>query len=270
MASALSTNEVTVLYNDVLLRGASAAEVSFWAAQIDAGTSLAQMTNTFVTSAEALTVVDPIVRLYEGLLNRAPDVAGLTFWAAQSAKGVSANAMAQAFVSSPEFAVDFGANIIAPNLIAETAFINSLYSHFLGRASDASGLAFWQGVLGTPTVVSEAAVSSAFANSAETIGDTQTGINTFLTGGANSALTGTTATTVGTPTYPTTVTTSPVAPLYTLTDTIVGGASTATEGSAVLFNLATARVAAGTQLAYTLTGVTAAEVVGGPGRSPAQ
>nr|WP_294567178.1 hypothetical protein [uncultured Rhodopila sp.] len=52
-------------------------------------------------------------------------------------------------------------------------------------------------------------------------------------------------------------------PVLTVTPSISGGAATATEGSTVTFNITEQNIAAGTVLNYTLSGVTAAEVLSG-------
>ena len=200
MASPLSTNEVTVLFNGILFRAPDAGGLSYWATGLDTGTyTLAQVTTDFITSAEAQTVVDPIVWLYEAAFDRAPDVGGITNWVIQVDNGVGAQAIAQGFTGSAEFVADYG----SLNSINPTTFINSLYENVLGRTSDAAGLAGWLSVLGTPTVASEAAVLQGFVKSSEFINDTQGNVNTWLTYAANSAEAGTTASTLGTPTYST-------------------------------------------------------------------
>ncbi len=205
MATALSTNQAAALYNAVLLRNGSASEQSYWATQIDAGVTLGQVTTSFVNSAEALNVVDPIIRIYQGGFGRAPDAAGLRYFVGLADSGVSANSIAQSFVLSAEFATQYGANIIAPTTAAETAFVNALYTHYLGRTADSAGLAYWLTVLGTPTASSEANLVLSFGNSAENVSATQAGANAYLTAGANTALAATTATTVGGATYPATL-----------------------------------------------------------------
>ena len=68
---------VQQLYQSILFRSGSAADVSAWANAIDGGSMTeAQATAAFVGSAEATNDVLPIIRLYQVFLDRAPDQAG--------------------------------------------------------------------------------------------------------------------------------------------------------------------------------------------------
>jgi len=105
----------------------------------------------FIGGPEAVTLVDGtlsvgpdtnealIQRLYEGLLGHPGDTAGLSFWDS-SLSTVSPSAVAADFLTSPEYLADHGT-------LSNAAFVDSLYHGFLGRAPDASGDAFWTGLL---------------------------------------------------------------------------------------------------------------------------
>src|SRR5574340_83470 len=107
----LEQNEVTSLYQTVLLRTPSSAEVTFWASALDSGTvpSLSALTTDFVTSFEAQTIVDPIVRLYQAFFNHAPDAAGLAYWVGQAHNGMDTANIAYQMTQSVEFNADYGA-----------------------------------------------------------------------------------------------------------------------------------------------------------------
>ena len=193
MASSLSINEATALYNSILFRAPDAAGLAFMSSALDSGAySVAQAETVLVSSAEIQADVAPVVRLYEAAFGRLPDTAGLTYWAAQEASGASPLTMALSFTGSAEFASVHGASVNAAD------YIQGLYLNVLGRAADAAGLAYWVNALGaTPTAVTEAAALQSFANSPEFANNIQASIATWLTNAATVAVAATTASTVG-------------------------------------------------------------------------
>lgn len=206
-ATDLYTNEATVVYDAVLFRAPDTVGLYAWAAQIATGQMTPpQLVSDFVSSQEAATIVEPVIRLYDGLFGRAPDVSGLQNWITAEDAGTSFYAVVQGFVGSGEFTNDYG----TVNSTDETQFVTALYQHFLGRAPDAGGLSYWLGVLGTtPTIASDAAVVLGFVNSGEFVNDVEAAVNNWLVNAATSALAGTTGTTLGTPTYATSLGDSP-------------------------------------------------------------
>lgn len=82
-----------------------------------------------------------IANLYVALFNRAPDAAGFAFWTQALADGASISTIAQGFVKSPE------ARAIYSESQTSTQFVAAYYTSVLGRAPDASGLAFWTAAL---------------------------------------------------------------------------------------------------------------------------
>ena len=80
-------------------------------------------------------------RLYEAAFNRTPDDAGLAFWIKQLDAGRSLLDVARGFTASAEFKQVYGANP------ASTQLVNGFYQNILGRAPEAAGFNFWNGVL---------------------------------------------------------------------------------------------------------------------------
>ncbi|HEX4114056.1 MAG TPA: DUF4214 domain-containing protein [Stellaceae bacterium] len=199
MVTSLEFNEIASIYEDVLFRAPDTGGLAYWSGLLDTGAqSLTQITNDIVGSAEAIDIVDPIVRLYEGLFGRAPDFAGLQYWVGLADSGTNFDTVVRDFVGSQEFANDYNGGVIAP--IAQgggDAFVTALYQHFLDRAPDVGGLNHWLHVLGTPTVASEAAVIEGFVNSAEYIADAQNAVTAYEANGAAAGLASTSTSWVG-------------------------------------------------------------------------
>lgn len=92
----------------------------------------------------ATTITAPqsaIANLYAALFNRAPDAAGFGFWGQALANGASLPVITTAFLASPESKAIYSSSQTAEQ------FITSFYTTVFGRAPDASGQAFWVGVL---------------------------------------------------------------------------------------------------------------------------
>jgi len=98
MASALSTNEVTVLYNDVLFEARALARYrSGRPSSTPNSTNIALLTSTFVTSAEA----QPSSIRLSGCIRRVRPRAGcggIAYWVGQEHSGVSFTTIVQSFV----------------------------------------------------------------------------------------------------------------------------------------------------------------------------
>ncbi|WP_170141572.1 DUF4214 domain-containing protein [Humitalea rosea] len=82
-----------------------------------------------------------ILRLYQAALHRMPDPGGLHAWSHALAAGGRLDQVAQGFLGSDEFAARFGRGLGGPD------FVNQLYHNVLGREAEASGLAYWTGIL---------------------------------------------------------------------------------------------------------------------------
>ena len=80
-----------------------------------------------------------VYELYQAAYARTPDLTGFRYWATSSdASHTSAVALADAFIAAPEFTQKYGNPTLA-------TYVTELYTNVLGRAPDASGLAFWAG-----------------------------------------------------------------------------------------------------------------------------
>jgi hypothetical protein len=102
---------------------------------------------------------EDVARIYGATLGRGPDVAGLEYWTAQvDDSNVPLSVVASSFTTSPEFIQDYGS-------LSDGAFVNQLYENVLGRAADASGAQYWDGVLASGA--SRGTVVLGFAESQE-------------------------------------------------------------------------------------------------------
>jgi hypothetical protein len=106
--------------------------------------------------------VTQITQLYVTLFNRLPDAAGLTFWGEALANGASFATVTRGFLSAPEAVTSY------PSTQGASDFVAALYTHVLGRAVDAEGLAFWSAALvnfgGVSSSVAKAAVAAQLIN----------------------------------------------------------------------------------------------------------
>ena len=78
-----------------------------------------------------------LTELYIAYFNRAPDAVGLYFWGDQMAGGLSLDEIAAFFFDQPETRNLYGALEDMPS------FVTAVYENVLGRAPDATGMAFW-------------------------------------------------------------------------------------------------------------------------------
>ncbi|HUY87497.1 MAG TPA: DUF4214 domain-containing protein [Pirellulales bacterium] len=126
------------LYEQFLGRSADAAGLAYWQTQIARGTSKSTVAADFLSSTEYL---DRAIGLdYQRLLDRNPDAEGLAFFASAVQSGQSdLNQVAVDLLSSPEFSLKAG--------VGSAAWVNSLYTHFLGRSADPAGADSWVGAL---------------------------------------------------------------------------------------------------------------------------
>jgi len=82
-----------------------------------------------------------IAHLYIALFGRAPDAAGFAFWTQALADGASLASITLNFIKTPE------ARTIYTESQTSTQFVTAYYASVMGRAPDASGLAFWTAAL---------------------------------------------------------------------------------------------------------------------------
>lgn len=133
-----------------------------WAIDSSVLTSIERALFTESKDALALSMagnLGQVYRLYQAAFDRTPDKIGFGFWLAVSDAGQTLTAISQSFIDSAEFTDLYGANT------SNTAFVDALYDNILHRDGDATGVAFWNGVLDHGT--SRADVLVEFAESME-------------------------------------------------------------------------------------------------------
>ncbi|UWR24417.1 DUF4214 domain-containing protein [Sulfitobacter sp. S190] len=179
---------VTLLYQNVLERDASTAEVQGWVDRLGDDLTRADVVVRFSESTEfqnntradaaaaamaasAPAWQDDVYRLYQATLDRAPDEGGFLAWVSQLAGGRDYLGVVGGFVQSPEFVTTYG------NLL-DTDFVELLYLNVLDRASDASGLQGWLDVLSEGGTRAE--VVRGFAQSDEFRTTTQPQLETWI------------------------------------------------------------------------------------------
>jgi hypothetical protein len=151
---------VMQMYRDLLGREADGAGLNFWLAQLNTNSQgRVAMVQSFLFSPEAENTEGQAARLYFAAFGRSADPAGLRFWAAQVASQGAA-AVAQQFAASGEFVARYG------NL-DNAGFVDRMFRNVIGRAADASGLAFWTAQMSAPTSLTRGQVLLQFANSPE-------------------------------------------------------------------------------------------------------
>jgi hypothetical protein len=100
-------------------------------------------------------------RFYLGLLGRMEDLSGLSHWDDTLYSGNSKGVVATDFLTSAEYQATHGT-------MTDTQFVTSLYQGFLGRAPDASGQAFYTGLLASGTSRGDVVLSIANSQEAKT------------------------------------------------------------------------------------------------------
>lgn len=146
-------------YRDFLAREGDAGGIDHWTAQLAGAMTRTQVVETFLRSAEFEGRIAPVARLYFAYFQRIPDHGGLQFWIGQYAGGVSLPAISELFAQSEEFQGRYGT-------LDDAQFVDLVYRSVMGRAPDASGLAFWTGRLARRELT-RGEVMLAFSESAE-------------------------------------------------------------------------------------------------------
>jgi hypothetical protein len=149
-------------YRDFFSREGDSTGITSWVNTISPGnSSRATVSSAFLTSAEYLGTVAPIVRLYSAAFVRIPDYGGLSYWITEYQKAPNSTtftSIASFFASSTEFTTTYGA-------LSNQAFVTLLYQNVLNRSPDSGGLAYWTGLLDSGT--SRGSVLTGFSESAE-------------------------------------------------------------------------------------------------------
>jgi hypothetical protein len=151
VSAPLGTNAafVQALYNDVLGRTGTLAEVNAWSGVV-AAQGQAVVVNSIVHSFESLARV--VQGLYVHLLQREPSSADTAAWAGFLGNGGTPEQMENAILTSPEY------SFLNPQ------WVQSLYLNILGRAGSDAEVAAWNAA--APSI-GLSAIASAFAASLE-------------------------------------------------------------------------------------------------------
>jgi len=119
------------MYQEVLLRPASASDVNYWVTQLSNGVPRLAMSQTVWQSPEHRGI--QVDGYYARYLNRSADAASRTMFVDWFAAGVSEGSVQFQFVLSPEYAKTHS---------TFDAYLMGLYQDVLGRAPDAAGVQF--------------------------------------------------------------------------------------------------------------------------------
>ena len=93
-----------------------------------------------------------VQQLYVACFGRPADVAGLAYWeSVVAANHGSTNKVISAFLQSPEFKFSDAGK-------SNTALVEQVYQNLFGRQADASGLAYWSGLLDQQAISREKVV----------------------------------------------------------------------------------------------------------------
>jgi uncharacterized repeat protein (TIGR02059 family) len=156
------------LYEGLLHRAGSAAELAYWQELQARGVSLHDIAASIVASAEAAqhgaggSNADYVNGLYQAVLGRAASAAETAYWSGKLAGGVDRATVALGFVNSAEklsAALDLDFNH------SDVAVLVRMYHAMFGRAPDEAGLNYWLGH--HEQGMSLGAIADSFAQSAE-------------------------------------------------------------------------------------------------------
>lgn len=125
------------LYDDVLRRAASQAEVDSWVQVIHGGARREDVVHAFVESTEHRMRV--IRDDYQQFLGRTPSSGEVTTWANLMASGVREDQVEAAFLASAEYQQHHGGT--------DDGFVSGLYQDVLHRGADDAGKAAWLALL---------------------------------------------------------------------------------------------------------------------------
>ncbi len=148
---------VTTLYQNVLGRAPSTAQLNDWINQLANGATRAEVVSTLAESSENIartrpvqeafdttrdptTWADDVVRLYQAIFDRPPDNGGFSHWTEQLPKGAEFNEIVSAFMNSPEFQATYGEASVPE-------FVELLYQNVLKRGADTGGTNYWNEAL---------------------------------------------------------------------------------------------------------------------------
>jgi hypothetical protein len=151
-----TAGQVYRLYEATLDRAPDQDGLVYWVDMLNSGTTLQNVASGFVNSQEfqftygALSNSDFVNLIYENVLHRAADSGGLSYWTNVLDTGQASRAqVVTGFSESAEDIADLAAPVQHGLWIgnAPAAEVARLYDSVFGRLPDASGEAYWTGVL---------------------------------------------------------------------------------------------------------------------------
>ncbi len=158
---------VASLYQNILGRTGSGAEIQGWVNAMANGATASQVAGSFLSSQEYLT--DVVQSYYQTYLGRAADQAGLTAWVSQLQQGVHDQTVLADLLGSTEGFADYSQPVTPQSTVdPNTNYVEFVYQSLLGRDADA-GADGWINYLdagGSPV-----AVVQAIENSSEYLDD---------------------------------------------------------------------------------------------------
>ncbi|HVX13045.1 MAG TPA: DUF4214 domain-containing protein [Pirellulales bacterium] len=148
---------VDKLYNQVLHRSAEDSGLIYWTSQLDAGQPLDVVATGIFNSTERL---NPLVtQFYEQYLDRNTDPSGLNYWVTDWQTKGDPRDVVENILASQEFFDDAGDT--------NSGYITLLYQRVLQRPAESSGLAYWVGLMSSPTNETRLQVASQFYDTHE-------------------------------------------------------------------------------------------------------
>jgi len=131
-------NWVQGLYQDLLGRAPAADEVAYWVNNLNNGMSPADVAFGFASSPER--EGQRVTADYQRYLGRAPSATEVGYWVNTFLAGTDNETVVASFVASQEFFQSQGQNNV-------NDWLFSAYEEILNRPPDATGEAYWLGVL---------------------------------------------------------------------------------------------------------------------------
>lgn len=188
---ASTSNEafVTLLFQNVFDRDPAPRGLAVWTAELDNGTSRAELVARFSETAEHITrteaaqeafdATDPtelagvVFRLYRAVLDRVPAQGGFLNWHNALDRGVDQADVVALFMESDEFQTRFGDS-------SNEDFVRLLFNNVLGRQPAQSGLEAWTARLDAGD--SRAELVADFMNTPEFVQRTAASLDIFMQG----------------------------------------------------------------------------------------
>lgn len=183
---ALSALQIQTLFQNVLQRDASPAELATWLSASSSGAVTdAQIYAAIVGSEEAQNGVHAVLRIYQAAFGRVADKGGLDQQTDSLVRGgFTVNSIAAGFVVSQEFANRFNNGALLADTAAAVSdvFLQALYLNVLGRAGSTAEIAAWKAEVARGQAYKNASdVLYGFSQSAEFIQKAAPSISNFLT-----------------------------------------------------------------------------------------